>query len=96
MLADRYTKAVLTVIAFALVSIAVENAIQPSRAFENIPKVQICDALGNCASLNNGMLAFEICGATHHCANVVQMEHTASSGEKYHVSSLSVETHPEP
>ena len=49
---DRYTKAVLTVIAAALVAIVVQNSIGSSEAqSSNIPRVQVCDAWGNCASL---------------------------------------------
>jgi hypothetical protein len=49
---DRYTKAVLTVIAAALVTIVVQNSISSSAAQSStVPKVQVCDAWGNCASL---------------------------------------------
>jgi hypothetical protein len=52
MISDRYTKIVLTIIAFALAIIAAENAIQPSRAYyTDIQKVQICDVLGHCADM---------------------------------------------
>lgn len=51
---DRYTKAVLTVIAAALVTIAAQNFIGPSSAQSlGVPKVQICDARGICASILN-------------------------------------------
>jgi len=49
---DRYTKAVLTVIAAALVAIVVQNCISSSAAqTASVPKVQVCDGWGNCASL---------------------------------------------
>src|SRR5215468_4761020 len=49
---DRYTKAVLTVIAAALVAIVVQNSINSSAAQgPNVPKVQVCDAGGNCVSV---------------------------------------------
>ncbi len=49
---DRYTKAVLTVIAVALLALAAENAIRPAAAqSDQIQKVQICDTQ-NCASLS--------------------------------------------
>jgi hypothetical protein len=51
MFADRYTKVVLTIIAFTLVIIAAENAIQPSRAYGDIQVVEICDALHHCAGM---------------------------------------------
>jgi hypothetical protein len=51
---DRYTKAVLTVIAAALVTIAAQHSISPSTAQPfTVPNVQICDARGNCASVLN-------------------------------------------
>jgi hypothetical protein len=44
---DRYTKAVLTVIAGALVTLAAQNAIGTGRAsFDPVTKVQICGAKG--------------------------------------------------
>jgi hypothetical protein len=51
---DRYTKAVLTVIAAALVAIVAQNAISPLKAQGEAPpqKVQMCDAGGNCARLH--------------------------------------------
>jgi hypothetical protein len=49
---DRYTKAVLTVIAAALVALVVQNSIRSAGAqTSNIPRVQVCDAWGNCASV---------------------------------------------
>jgi hypothetical protein len=49
---DRYTKTVLTVIAAALVTIAGQNSISSSAAqSSSIPRVQVCDAWGNCASV---------------------------------------------
>ena len=49
---DRYTKAVLTLIAVALVVIAIENAIRPTTAQfgSGIQKVQICDTQ-DCATV---------------------------------------------
>jgi hypothetical protein len=48
---DRYTKAVLTVIAVALVALAIQGAVNQSRAqLNNVQKVQICDAL-RCADV---------------------------------------------
>jgi hypothetical protein len=53
MIADRYTKVVLTIIAFALAIIAAENAIQPSRAYYgDIQKVQLCDVIDRCAEIS--------------------------------------------
>lgn len=53
-MADRYTKAVLTIIAGALVVIASENAIQSSRgAQSDLQKVALCDYMDRCASLIN-------------------------------------------
>jgi hypothetical protein len=48
---DRYTKAVLTVIAVALVSIVVQNSISSSVAQSQIQRVQICDNNGACAGV---------------------------------------------
>jgi hypothetical protein len=49
---DRYTKVVLTVIAVALVILTAQNAMRSSQAQSFAPqKVQICDALGHCATL---------------------------------------------
>jgi len=49
---DRYTKIVLTVIAFALLAIASENAVPSAHAQLGGPqKVQICDDLQHCADL---------------------------------------------
>ena len=49
---DRYTRAVLTVIAAALVTTVVQNSISSSAAqSSSIPRVQVCDAWGNCASV---------------------------------------------
>jgi len=42
---DRYTKALLTVIAAALVSIVVQNSISSSAAQSQIQKVQTCDGI---------------------------------------------------
>jgi hypothetical protein len=48
---DRYSKAVLTVIACALVAIAAENAIPAAHAQLGAPqKVQICDDM-HCADM---------------------------------------------
>jgi hypothetical protein len=52
MIADRYTKIVLTIIAFTLAIIAAENAIQPSRAYGDIQKVRICDSQDDCAGMS--------------------------------------------
>ena len=49
---DRYTKAVLTVIAAALVALVTQGAIRESRAQLGIQKVQICgDNAADCASI---------------------------------------------
>lgn len=51
---DNYSKAVLTVIAAALVIIAAENLVRPSLAQTNIQKVAICDLTGQyCAGVRN-------------------------------------------
>ncbi|SED30498.1 hypothetical protein SAMN05444161_2943 [Rhizobiales bacterium GAS191] len=47
---DRYTKAVLTVIALALVAIVTENVIQPSQAQMQAHDFRLCDGR-NCATL---------------------------------------------
>ena len=48
---DRYTNAVLTVIAAALTVLAIQGTIPPSQAYTgDIQKVQICDRR-NCADL---------------------------------------------
>ena len=49
---DRYTKAVLTVIAAALVGLLVQNAIKRSVAADEITKVEICDS-DRCLQLDN-------------------------------------------
>lgn len=52
MLADRYTKIVLTVIAAALVGLLVQNAISPSVAQGTIQRVAICNITGDqCANV---------------------------------------------
>jgi hypothetical protein len=52
MIIDRYTKVVLTVIAFALVVLAGEHAVRPVSAQSGIQKVTICDERTNqCASV---------------------------------------------
>jgi hypothetical protein len=48
---DRYTKAVLTVIAVALVGLVVQNAIGTVVAQPPPQRVQICDTAGRCATL---------------------------------------------
>jgi hypothetical protein len=50
---DRYTKAVLTIIAAALVALVAQGAIRQSRAANDIQKVEICDHGGNCARTTN-------------------------------------------
>ena len=53
MLADRYTKIVLTVIAAALVGLLVQNAITPSIAMGDVQRVAICSIDGaKCASVH--------------------------------------------
>lgn len=57
---DRYTKAVLTVIAIALVVIAVQNMVHSSAAQlsnAGIQKVQICDPT-DCASVTPHTIFF--------------------------------------
>jgi hypothetical protein len=50
---DQYTKAVLTVIATALVVIALRGAVPGARAgFGEVQQVQICDGAGHCADLS--------------------------------------------
>jgi hypothetical protein len=52
MLADRYTKIVLTVIAAGLVGLLVQNAITPSIAQGTIQRVVICNITGDqCANV---------------------------------------------
>ncbi len=49
---DAYTKGVLTVIALALVTLAIQNAIQPAVAQGGVQKVTICmQDGGNCRGL---------------------------------------------
>jgi hypothetical protein len=49
---DNYTKAMLTIIAAALVVLSVQNAIPHARAqFGEPAKVQICDDSSHCAEL---------------------------------------------
>lgn len=50
---DRYTKAVLTVIASALIILVAQNFVKKSSAqILDIQKVQICDFPSRCLSLN--------------------------------------------
>lgn len=44
---DRYTKAVLTIIAAALVAIAAQNAMGPLNAQQGVQRVAICDTMGS-------------------------------------------------
>jgi len=56
---NSYTNAALTVIAFALVALVVENAISPARAqFPSPMRVVICDAsdISKCATVHGQML----------------------------------------
>jgi hypothetical protein len=53
---DRYTKAILTVIAATLIVVVAQNAIRPTVAQQGPLKVQICEALNNCAELSGMML----------------------------------------
>lgn len=47
---DRYSKAILTIIAAALVAMAAENLVRPSVAQTGVSKVAICELDGrNCA-----------------------------------------------
>jgi hypothetical protein len=56
---DRYTKAVLTIIAFALVLIAAQNMIGSPRAQpEEIKKVQLCGPTGDCANVIQGQCVY--------------------------------------
>jgi hypothetical protein len=59
---DRYTKVVLTVIAFALVVLGAENAVRPVSAQSGIQKVAVCDERTNkCASVGQdpvGMVVY--------------------------------------
>lgn len=49
---DRYTKAVLTVIAGALCVIVAQNAISPAQSQAGLQRVVICDVRGaNCAGI---------------------------------------------
>jgi hypothetical protein len=48
---DLYTKIMLTVIASALVAIAIQNVVNPASAQLGLQKVQICDVLGDCAAM---------------------------------------------
>jgi hypothetical protein len=50
---DRYSKAVLTIIAAALVAIVAQNTIGPLNAQSGVQRVVICDPRdpGRCASL---------------------------------------------
>jgi hypothetical protein len=45
---DRYTKAILTVIAAALVAIVIQSAVRPSKAMDDIQMVKICDTPISC------------------------------------------------
>ena len=50
---DKYTKGVLTIIAIALMIIALKGTGLFSKAFAavDIPKVQICDTQGDCVDI---------------------------------------------
>lgn len=50
---DRYTKALLTVIAISLVALVVQNLVPPSNAQSGVQRVVICDPADtrNCAKL---------------------------------------------
>ena len=52
---DWYTKAVLTVIAVALVAIAAEDYVVPAQAQLKLQKVQICSTV-DCARVVEGRL----------------------------------------
>jgi hypothetical protein len=52
MTTDLYTKAVLTVIALALSSIALQHAIPSAFAQSGIQKVIICESENSCATLD--------------------------------------------
>ena len=47
---DRYTKAILTVIATALVALVIQGAIRQSRAMDEIQMVKICDSSISCVA----------------------------------------------
>jgi hypothetical protein len=66
---DIYSKSVFTVIAGALVVIAVQNAIRPSSAQVEYQKVRICDTT-DCATLTP-VTRF---GMTQYVLPVAQME----------------------
>jgi hypothetical protein len=52
---DRYSKAVLTVIAAMLATLVFQNAVQPTQAQVSEPlKVQICDFANRCAAVRYG------------------------------------------
>ena len=54
---DRYTKTILTVIAAALVALAVQNALPSARAAGGVQKVVICNKDGTrCADVSVGEL----------------------------------------
>jgi hypothetical protein len=54
---NYYTNAVLTVIAVALTTIAIENLVRPSRAF-GVQQVEICDSSGiRCAGISGRALS---------------------------------------
>ena len=58
MRSDFYTKAVLTVIAAALVALVIQNGIRTSKAQpDQLTKIQICDDRGRliCATVSGGM-----------------------------------------
>lgn len=51
---DIYTKSVLTLIAAALVTIAIQMIVRPSLAQpSDLQRVQICDDRGNCMRFTN-------------------------------------------
>jgi hypothetical protein len=50
---DRYTKAVLTVIAIALTVIATQNVLREAVAQAGPTKVQVCDAYSRCAVITS-------------------------------------------
>ena len=55
---NYYTNAVLTVIAVALTTIAIENLVRPSRAAFGVQQVQICDRSGIiCADVSGRSLS---------------------------------------
>lgn len=49
---DRYTKAVLTVIAAALLVLVGQNLVGPTRAQLGTQQVEICGGLGQCITLS--------------------------------------------